>query len=314
MTLPVPANPDLPTIASLWIGPDLSWFEIVCIRSFQDAGHHFVLYTRGPLANIPEGVEHREADELTPPTTALRDRKEISAFSNFFRFTMLQKEGFIWADLDAYCVRPFDFDTKWIFANEMRLRDQINCGVLGLPQDAVELQQCIDFWQRDNPIPPWLPRRQRRQLREFRKKSIPHKIENLRWGSSGPHLIDHFLRESGNIKHAMPRFTLYPTAGRRLPLLYTPGVPVEQIEMEETYSVHLYGETKRRLLADHGGRPPEGSYLELICRRHGVDPDAFPITYIPSREDAAPDADDPAPGTEENEDMEVDSGPKTASY
>lgn len=302
---PRPADPNLPTIASLWIGPPLSWFEIVCIRSFQDAGHRFVLYTRGEMENIPPGVEHRQADVLTPPTTQLRDRKEISAFSNFFRFTMLKEEGFIWADLDAYCVKAFDFDTKWIFANEMRLRDQINCGILGLPQDAEELDQCIEFWQRPNPIPPWLPRGQRRKLREFRKKGIPHPIENLRWGSSGPHLIDHFLKLSGNIEHAMDRHVFYPTAGRKLPLLYTPGAPLSQIEMPETYSVHLYGETKRRLLAEHGGNPPAGSYLELICQRHGVDPEAYPITYIPTRGDGNAPSDDPAPGSEDAEDLEM---------
>lgn len=31
--------PSLPTIATLWIGSELSWLEQLCLRSFVDAGH-----------------------------------------------------------------------------------------------------------------------------------------------------------------------------------------------------------------------------------------------------------------------------------
>ena len=299
------ANSARPTVASLWIGSGLSWVEVVCIQSFLDAGHHFVLYTRGAIGNIPEGVEQRRADDLTPPTTELRDRKEIAAFSNFFRFRMLQTEDFIWVDLDVYCVKPFDFDTDWIFAIEMASRDRINTGVLALPKDAVELQQCIDFWQTPNAIPPWFPRNQRRPLRELRMRGEAHTLESLRWGTSGPHLLDHFLRQSGNIQHAMPRDTFYPTSGQDFALTYTSGVTRAEIEKPQTYSVHLYGEVKRRLLADHNGLPPEGSYLELICVRHEVDPRDFPIKEIPRLDGAMPADIDPAPGTPENEMLDV---------
>lgn len=47
---------DLPKIASLWIGGDLSWLEQLCLKSFADAGHQITLYSYAPISNLPEGV------------------------------------------------------------------------------------------------------------------------------------------------------------------------------------------------------------------------------------------------------------------
>ena len=43
-------------IAMLWMRGRLSFVEQLCIRSFQDAGHHVVLYSYEELGAVPDGV------------------------------------------------------------------------------------------------------------------------------------------------------------------------------------------------------------------------------------------------------------------
>lgn len=62
----------LPVIASFWYGSDLSWLEAVCIKSYLDRGHQFVLYTAGTLTGIPEGTDFQKfygQRHLTSPIT-----------------------------------------------------------------------------------------------------------------------------------------------------------------------------------------------------------------------------------------------------
>jgi len=59
---------ELPTIASLWIGGDLSFIEQVCLKSFSDHGHRTILYTYGGVSNCPAGVEQMDANLIFPNT------------------------------------------------------------------------------------------------------------------------------------------------------------------------------------------------------------------------------------------------------
>ena len=69
---------DLPKIASLWIGGDLSWLEQLCLKSFADAGHQITLYSYAPISNLPEGVLAGDANEIYPgePMLAPRDHRQ----------------------------------------------------------------------------------------------------------------------------------------------------------------------------------------------------------------------------------------------
>ena len=50
-------NAPLPTIASFWHGPPLSWMEQICMISWRYAGYRFVLYLLEPLEGVPEGID-----------------------------------------------------------------------------------------------------------------------------------------------------------------------------------------------------------------------------------------------------------------
>ena len=39
-------------------------FEHLCMKSFVDNGYKFHLFTKGPVDNIPDYVEHHDAGEI----------------------------------------------------------------------------------------------------------------------------------------------------------------------------------------------------------------------------------------------------------
>lgn len=101
-------------IQSLWIGGNLSTMEQLSAKSFIKWGHEYHLYTYGDVGNIPSGVVVRDANEILNQSEIFTYKNgSYSAFSNLFRFTLLEKRGGYWADTDLICVRSLkDLDDR----------------------------------------------------------------------------------------------------------------------------------------------------------------------------------------------------------
>ena len=83
-------------------------------------GHEYHLYTYGSVANIPPGTRLRDAREVLPESLIFRYTKHPSyaGFANYFRYRLLLDGGGWWVDIDAVCLRPFDFSEDYVFGSE----------------------------------------------------------------------------------------------------------------------------------------------------------------------------------------------------
>ena len=99
-------------IQSLSIGGSLSKMEQLSALSFINQGHEYHLYTYGDVKGIPDGVVVKDASEILDRSEIFTYRNgSYSAFSNYFRFSLLERRGGYWADTDLICVRNLkDFD------------------------------------------------------------------------------------------------------------------------------------------------------------------------------------------------------------
>ena len=143
-------------VGALWIGGSLSYLEQLCLKSVVDAGQHIVLYTYEGVTNAPEGVELADANTILPQTGFLRHTRTGSPalHSDLFRYHMLaQHDDLIWADTDAYCVRPFASTTGHFYAWESK--HGLNGGVLGLPRDSATLAALLELTSDEFAIPEW---------------------------------------------------------------------------------------------------------------------------------------------------------------
>ena len=266
-------------IASLWIGGDLSYLEQLCLKSFVDAGHHVRLYAYEPIANAPEGVEIADARPVLAQAGVLRHGRTGSPalHSDLFRYHLLAKcDRTIWADTDAYCVMPFRSATGHFFAWESE--EGVNGGVLGLPRDSEALGLLLEFTADEYAIPDWYGEGYRRELEAKKAAGSPVHAGEQPWGVWGPHALTHFLKRTGEIRHALPRAALYPFEYRDRKLMLRPGLDWSSHVTGETFSIHFYGRRMRaRIMQRMGGVPRPRSLVGQLLKKHGIDPASAPI-------------------------------------
>jgi hypothetical protein len=265
-------------VGALWIGGALSFLEQLCLKSFVDAGQHIVLYTYEPVPNVPVGVELADAATVLPPAEVLRHSRTGSPalHSDLFRYHLLARaDRMIWADTDAYCVKPFTTASGHFYAWESD--EGVNGGVLGLPRDSATLSALLDFTSDPYAIPDWYGPGYRRELEDAKAKGAPVHAGDMRWGVWGPHALTHFLKQTGDIRHALPRVALYPFAYHERRLMLRAGVDMASYVTDETFSIHFYGRRMRARILSEGGIPKPRSVVGRLLRRHGIDPAAAPI-------------------------------------
>ena len=279
--LPVPPRPpkEPRVIASLWIGQRLSFIEEIVMKSYLDAGHRFLLFGDERPAELMPGVEYFDYREVVEAPFAIGPGAyhNNGVFSDLFRLILIRDLGVTWVDMDAYCLRAFDFPADQpLFATELS-DDQVGNGVLYLPPSSPTLHEAIPYFYMDNPIPPFLPPEDRQALMARRDRGERFGIERLKWAVSGPYLLSYLLIKNDEMRHALPRAAFYGGMRSRRRPFSRLGVPLARIETEGAYSVHFYGRTRRFVRDENGGLPPEGSYLRLLCARHGIDPNRAPV-------------------------------------
>jgi glycosyl transferase-like sugar-binding protein/alpha 1,4-glycosyltransferase len=107
-------------IQGLWIGPCLSVMERLSIESFIANGHKYHLYVYEDVAHVPDGVVLKDGNEIVSKHEIFEDKalKAHVSFSDLFRYQLLFRKGGYWADLDIVCLKPFTFETAYVFAGE----------------------------------------------------------------------------------------------------------------------------------------------------------------------------------------------------
>lgn len=267
-------------IGMLWVEGRMSYVEVLCARSFADAGHHVKLYHYGDIPNAPDCVEMVDGNTILDSGDFITHSKtgSLALFSDVFRYHLLRKcDRMIWADLDAYCVRAFQPTDGHFYG--WASDDLINGGVLGLPQDSDALGQLLEMTEDVYGIPEWYTDAEKARLSGLRDAGTPVHVGELPWGVWGPHALTHFLQKTGEAKYALPVAGLYPVGFReRRKIMRGWGrARVEGLIGPETYSVHFWGRRVREALVSLGGLPEPDSYLEGLLKKHEIDVTAAPV-------------------------------------
>lgn len=249
------------TVASLWIGERLGMIEKASIRSFLKVGDHFILYAYNPIANVPDGVEVRDAQEVYPCRSIIRHKKSGSPalHSDLFRYALLAKTDYIWVDLDIIALRSFDFPSEWVFGIETQ--GEVNGAVLNMPKDSKALQELLKFNENMIGFPPMMKGWQRVRY-WFKSWGRGMTIDRWPWGSIGPRALSHYLHIYDEFKYAMPVSAFYAIPLDRAHEFAIPGKITLDDLPEGAWGVHLWGKELRQYLKQHcAGEPPEGSFL-----------------------------------------------------
>lgn len=253
-------------LASFWVGERLGPIELASLRSFVRHGDRITVYSPTPLDSLPDGVSWRNAAEIMPCDRIIRHRKTQSPalHSDLFRYQLMAKTEKIWVDLDVIALRPFDFDSAWVFGYESV--DLVAMGVLRLPKSSRTLQGLLTLKPDMVGFPPYLSgfRLAKYWLRTA-GRGLP--LERWPWGGTGPRVLTHYLEQSGEIRYALPVSAFYSVPLHEAERFLEPGALTKADLPAEAWAVHLWGKDLRQAIAGrYAGQIPAGSFLDLTMR------------------------------------------------
>ena len=230
-------------IQGLWIGEELSAMEQLSIASFVANGHDYHLYAYDHIRNVPDGAALMDASEILPRSRAFQYTAHAtwSGFANFFRYKLLLDRGGWWADTDLICLKPFDFESEYVFSSEFSVgRQMVNIGAIKAPRGSDVMQYAWGVCQTKDP-------------------------SKLVWGETGPQLM-----EDAVIRYSLERSvqswkTFCPLGFREWRNLLHPEAGVFE---NESYAIHLWHEMWRSAGQDKNAHYHPACTYERLRRRY----------------------------------------------
>ena len=269
------------TVATLWIGPTLSFLERLSLKSFHDVGQTPILYLYDDIEDPPDYAEIRDAREVmdesfTQAYWGVDRMDDPRVHSDIFRVLLMRKTDHIWIDADVYALNRHVATDGYLFAP--RKPRFVPNGVIRTPRNSPAMLEMEKFVSQTGAVPPWWTPQ---QVRAHRETCGDFSFQKLPVGVTGPEAFGHFIYATGEYKHLKPFGYLYPIGARQSTTLLQAPSPYDIDEMRDTsMSLHLYASAMRRKLTRrHGGVPPRGCLLDQLCRAHGIDAAAHPITH-----------------------------------
>ena len=226
--------------------------ERLSAKSFIDNGHEYHLYSYNEISNIPEGVIVKDGRDILPEEDIFAykvgpGKGSFSAFSNYFRYKLLELKGGWWVDTDMVCVKPWDMDRKYVFISEQDYytrNDIINSGAIKCPVDSEVMKYCYGVCESKNK-------------------------ETLEWGIVGPKLLGEGVEKFDLQKYVYPRQTFCVVAPFNSQIFIK---PISSFELPDgIYGIHLWNEVWRRYnLNKHIKHDPSCIY-ERLKTKHGIE-------------------------------------------
>jgi hypothetical protein len=233
---------------SFWHKGALTPYEQLCLKSFIDNGHQFTLYSYDKI-DVPRGVRLEDARTILPEEEVFFYRSgdgagSVSAFSNLFRYSLLDAYGEWWSDTDVLCLSEEVPSGEICFAHEDALR--INGALIKAPAQHPFVQTLQS------------------EARALGK--------DVSWGQCGPELVTRVVRQLSLEKFLVPTNLLYPVHyTRALDVL----VPSRKDEIAAAIAGsafhHLWNEMFRRAPILKHVAPPPDSYLSDKFLEHGIE-------------------------------------------
>lgn len=241
---------DKPPVSALWIGPKLSVYEQLSLRSFLRSGHPVTLYAYDRVKGVPNGIEVINAETIVPREAVFRnpDSPTFAMFSNLFRYEMIAKTGSTWIDADLIKLNEPLPDSEYLFAYESETH--INNGLVRAPRESELIERLIAGTQ------PML--------------SPSHR--DVPWGTYGPRLLTQHVHELGLDKFSLSAAKIYPVHYADIGRLFSADHRDREwcsLATRGSMTLHLWN----KFLAESGQKqrcPHPQSFLGSLMAENGI--------------------------------------------
>jgi|SRR5208337_4695478 len=232
-------------VQSLWVGSRLSAMERLCIASFLCHGHEFHLYTYEDVQDVPKSVVIEDANSILPQSMIFmyKDYASYAGFADFFRHKLMLDKGGWWVDMDLVCLRPFNFETEYVFSSETKWPGgdyRPNAGAVKVPPSSPAFAFIWEQCQRVNP-------------------------KTMDWGQAGPYLIAWAVEHFALQQYVQAPDVFCPVRGEDWKQMLDPK---KTWDFSNAHAVHLWNELWRREGLDKDAVYLPDCLYERLKRKH----------------------------------------------
>lgn len=232
-------------IKSLWIGKRLSPIETLCINSYLQNGHKFELNVYDNVKNVPPDVDVIDANVIVPEfdifsITLGSHKNSFAIFADYFRYKLLFDLGGWWSDLDAVCLKPYDFNQEYLFINEKTRyqTDRVANGVIKCPSNSPIMQYCYTT-----------------------VKEIINSRKIDQWGQTGPKLLESAIAKFNLAENCVPSEFFIPFGYFEVDKIISGEASLwKEKGINNSYSVHIFNS-----MWDVKNYPKFGFFNKIHC-------------------------------------------------
>ncbi|MDN7353110.1 hypothetical protein [Acetobacter senegalensis] len=232
------------SFGTFWYGGRLSALEKACAYSLIRQGCELTLYSYCRVDNVPDGVVLADASEIIPEEMTkyfiFKNMPDLGHFSDFFRYSMFRKNKKTWVDLDMlFLSEPYVSPSGDIVVQERQ--GSVNGAILGLTSPFL-VDELI-----------------------ARSKALMGK--KLRWGETGPLLLESVLGENNDITKMSSKI-YYPIDHLDIYKIFLPEEKEWCMDhTSQSVALHLFNNILNKIGYWKDISPPEGSYLYGILKK-----------------------------------------------
>lgn len=236
------------TVRTFWHGARLGPYQLLCLKSFADRGHHVEVFTYQRDPNFAPWLHARDARGILPEERVLRplaDRK-TGIRANLFRYALLEQLGGWWIDPDVMLMQT-----------DLPGGD----GYIAPPDVFGRAPVAVLKFPAHHPL-----------IVEARAKADALDGSQEAWERAGAALFSDLVR--GCDIPSQAEDGLGPISWLNVPDLFDPEKRDELYRSASAARfLHLQDEVWRRAGIPSQLAPPEGSYLAELLERYGTDAD-----------------------------------------
>ena len=237
-----------------WVG-DLTMYELANFQSFQEKGFIVNIWTylddRKNSINLDlldkyniKNAQHILDVSLLDKFTQGNQKRNMSSFSNIFRFELLKKYGGWWFDADCICLKKVDefinLATRDEFIIGREYKDYTGSSVLFFNDKTILDMIIEEAWER-----------------------IEEKNYNFYWGEIGPNLISEIFLRENLMQNTLNENYFYKISAHKFDLFFKKKNATFDIDtfLKDSYVAHYWNEMLNRALIKKDRLPPKDSYM-----------------------------------------------------
>ncbi len=231
-------------IQSLWIGPKLSLVEQLCIKSYLMNGNPFHLYVYDEVEGIPEGTTVLDANDILSKDLIFTSHNgSVAHFADWFRWTMLEKIGGIWVDMDLIALKKFDFEEEVLFGLESP--EVANVSFLKFPKNHKLPKFMSTVCKSPNKFLPYDSLRTK--IKKILRRLQGNNRSNTGWGETGgPQGFTKALKHFNIFHKGKPFIDFYPVSYLHWKNIFDEALYQKEDLLSHSYAIHLWNEHLRQ--------------------------------------------------------------------